>query len=198
LRPWRLATIRATAPGLLAQLGLTKSENSLQNTIEGPGGEALCDLFESQGISLPVPKNDEYDPYHPSISDDPWSIWSYNTIFGTPEDGFKITSTSPSRRGASQSRSSGSSGLKWPGRSSRKRWNGLLDNNQVQAGLLDDVNEGFKSTVLAPTDQAFYDANLSDDKCPSVMKNHFFVGAIVYSTLFTKIPEAAAEPGKKL
>ncbi|KAG9074545.1 hypothetical protein FRC06_010612 [Ceratobasidium sp. 370] len=216
-----------------------------------------------------------FDPDHPSIGYDPLSLWSYSVMFGTPEDGFKLTNTTFTRRGASQSRSSASSGLNWPPRSSRKRSSG--DGKQVQivdqlsssskkrgndgplividrpvgsamvidrakyqnidilvvdrlftlpttvsdllckplvssapngfvkfgkclqnAGLLDDVDGGFKSTVFAPIDQGFDNSGISDYECPSIVKNHFFFGTIVYSTLFTKIPQATAESGKQL
>ncbi|KAG9075021.1 hypothetical protein FRC06_010321, partial [Ceratobasidium sp. 370] len=204
------------------------------------------------------------------------------TVFGSPEDDFKITNSSLgklgslSRRGAKQSRSAAPSGLKWP-KNTHKRWSGLLDNNQAQivdqfssatkkrwnesplilidrpvgsatvvsrskfkniiilvidtvltlpkkvsdllckplissapygftkfggglqkAGLLDEVDNGYKSTVFAPTDEAFYDANLSDDDCTSVLKNHYFFGKVVYSTLFPQIPKATAASGKEL
>ncbi|KAG8709705.1 hypothetical protein FRC08_018146 [Ceratobasidium sp. 394] len=259
-------------------LGLTTPADLLKDAINSPGGDYLVDTFKSQSVTFIVPDNSAFDSDHPSIGDDPVSVFSYSTVYGTPEDGFKITNTSLTRKGASQSRSSASSGLKWPGRSSRKRWNGLLDNNQVQiidqfsstskkrwdnkgptiiidrpqdsatvvsrssyknivilvikvilalppkvsdllckplvssapngftefggalqrAGLLDYVDNGFKSTVFVPTDQAFYDANLSGDEITSILKNHFFFGKVVYSTLFTSISEATAESGKEL
>jgi len=223
-----------------------------------------------------IPKNDAYDLISPSLGSDVQSVLAYTTIFGTPEDGFKITNSQLTRKGASQSRSSASSGLKWPGRSSRKRWNGLLDNNQVQivdqlsttskrnngplividrptdsatvvnrasyenieilvtdrvfklpttvsdllckplisstpngfvkfggglqkAGLLDTVDKGFRSTVFAPTDDAFKAAGLSGRQITaSLLKNHYFFSSVVYSTIFTNIPQATAESGNQL
>ncbi|KAG9074404.1 hypothetical protein FRC06_010720 [Ceratobasidium sp. 370] len=257
----------------LKQLGLTTSEGFWENTIHSTGGDYLVGLLKSQTVTVLIPKNDAYDPTNPSIGSDPLSVLSYTTIFGSPEDGFKITNSSLTRKGASQSRSSASSGLEWP---SRKRWNGLLDNNQVQivdqfpstsrkrnnplilidrpvgsatvvsrssfkniiilvvdtlftlptkvsdllskplisstpngfvkfggglqkAGLLDTVDNGFKSTVFAPTDEAFDEAGLSGDEISSsLLKNHYFFGTIVYSTLFPYIPKATAESGKEL
>ncbi|KAG9084706.1 hypothetical protein FRC06_003936 [Ceratobasidium sp. 370] len=263
----------------LKQLGLTTSENLWEETIHSSGGGYLVDLLKSQIVTVLIPKNDAADPDHYS-SDDPLDLLSYSIVFGSPEDDFKITNSSleslgsHTRRGAKQSRSGASSGLKWPS-GSRKRWNGLLDNNQVQiidqfastskkrwnddpliiidrpvhsatvvsrstfknivilvidtfltlprmvsdllckplvsgasftkfggalqkAGLLDTVDYGFKSTVFAPTDEAFYDADLSDDDIASVLKNHFFFGKVVYSPLFPQIPKATAASGKEL
>ncbi|KAG9094509.1 hypothetical protein FS749_012329 [Ceratobasidium sp. UAMH 11750] len=269
------------ASGLIAALEQPDLEASISahllgDAVESSGGSYLCDLFSSQAITLFVPQNKAYDPDHPSVGDDPVGVWSYSTVFGTPEDGFKVTNTSLTRKGAAQSRSSASSGLQWPARSSRKRAGGLLDNNQVQiidqisssskkrwndgplyivdrpvgsalvlkrasyknvvimvidrlltkpttvsdllckplvssapygftkfggglqkAGLLDYVDQGFKSTVFVPTDQAFYDSDCSNDDV-STLKNHFFFGKIVYSTIFPYVSQATAESGKEL
>ncbi|KAG9075013.1 hypothetical protein FRC06_010325, partial [Ceratobasidium sp. 370] len=119
----------------LKQLGLTTSENFWEETINSSGGDYLVDLLKSQIVTVLIPKNDAFDPKDPSIGNDPLDLLSYSTIFGSPEDDFKITNSSLgelgslSRRGAKQSRSAASSGLKWP---RRKRWGGLLDNNQAQ------------------------------------------------------------------
>ncbi|KAG9079687.1 hypothetical protein FRC06_007584 [Ceratobasidium sp. 370] len=265
----------------LKQLGLTTSENLWEETIHSSGGGYLVSLLKSQIVTVLIPQNDAYDPDHPS-TDGPLDLLSYSTVFGSPEDGFKITNSSLeslgslTRRGAGQTRSGASSGLHWPPRPSRKRWNGLLDNNQVQiidqfsstskkrwsdnpliiidrpvhsatvvsrskfknivilvidtvltlprtvsdllckplisdaskgftkfgtalrkAGLLETVDNGYKSTVFVPTDEAFYDANLSDE-CTSVLKNHYFFGTVVYSPLFPRIPKATAASGKEL
>ncbi|KAG8691750.1 hypothetical protein FRC08_010096 [Ceratobasidium sp. 394] len=262
--------------GFLAQLkklGLGTSENIWQNVIQSDGGNYLVGLLKSQTVTVLIPENSAYDSEH-SNDDDPLDLLSYSVVFGSPEDDFKVNNSSYTRRGAKQSRSSASSGLKWP---SRKRWWGILDDNQVQiidqfsstankrwnnspqiiidrpvnsakvtsrssfkniiiltidtvltlprkvsdllckplvssaphgftkfggalqkAGLLDYVDNGFKSTVFVPTDQAFYDSNCDDDDSPSVLKNHFFFGSVVYSTLFSYIPKATAESGKQL
>ncbi|KAG8713781.1 hypothetical protein FRC08_012817 [Ceratobasidium sp. 394] len=255
-------------------LELSESGDVWRRALESEEGGYLAGVLQSQTVTVLIPENSAYDSKY-SNYDDPLDLLSYSTVYGSPEDDFKINNGSYTRRGARQSRSSASSGLRWPRRT--KRAYGLLDNNQVQiidqfsssgkkrwndgpsiiidrpvdsarvvarssyknviiciidkvltlpekvsdllwkplvssapygfakfggglqkAGLLDYVDNGFKSTVFVPTDQAFYDSDCDDDHTPGVLKNHFFFGEVVYSTIFRNVPKVTAESGKEL
>ncbi|KAL5639495.1 hypothetical protein ACGC1H_006211 [Rhizoctonia solani] len=68
-----------------------------------------------------------------------------------------------------------------------------------KAGLQDLVDNKDAITIFAPVDECLDDIDkMSKDDLASFLKNHFFFGKIVYSTLFPKIGEAKSQSGKEL
>ncbi|KAJ1299459.1 hypothetical protein OPQ81_009123 [Rhizoctonia solani] len=68
-----------------------------------------------------------------------------------------------------------------------------------KTGLIDLVDTRDALTAFVPVDESLGDMHEhSDSELTSLLKNHFFFGTIVYTTLFPKICEATAESGKEL
>ncbi|KAG9124694.1 hypothetical protein FRC07_010600 [Ceratobasidium sp. 392] len=114
---------------ILNKNGLTTLSDIYAKTFKTEESDQIVDLLKSGEITLLAPRNDAFDPDHPSIDA---NGLLYNTIYGNIDKGFKSSGNSTSRKRGEQSRSNASSGFSFPQRGSRKRAWGLVDGNQIQ------------------------------------------------------------------
>ncbi|KAG8713808.1 hypothetical protein FRC11_010914 [Ceratobasidium sp. 423] len=106
--------------------GLTTLADNYENIFKTEEGQQVIDFLENNGeLTLLAPDNDAFNHDHPDIDAD---ILLYNTLWGSIDEGFKITDHKR-KRSHSQTRSIPRSGFRR--RTGRKRWESL-DKFQVQ------------------------------------------------------------------